>query len=191
MPGSSGPTPPSRQPDEPHHAMGELRTILGLGFGLAGAVGGTIGAGILRTPGLVAAQLGSPLLIALAWGLGGFYALLGALCVAELGTSLPVAGGWYVYARRAFGDTAGLTVGWVDWIGHCTGLAWVAITVGEYSHDLLPSLPLGDRALSVLAIGLFTAIQLLGVRVGSGSQQLLSPPVGASPWLWRWRCNPW
>jgi len=174
MPGSSGPTPPSRQPDEPHHAIGELRSILGLGFGLAGAVGGTIGAGILRTPGLVAAQLGSPLLIALAWGLGGFYALLGALCVAELGTSLPLAGGWYVYARRAFGDTAGLTVGWVDWIGHCTGLAWVAITVGEYSHDLLPSLPLSDRALSVLAIGLFTAIQLLGVRVGSGSQQLLS-----------------
>ena len=122
----------------------------------------------------VASQLGSPALIALVWGLGGLYALLGALCVAELGTSLPVAGGWYVYARRAFGDTAGLTVGWVDWIGHCTGVAWVAITVGEYGRDLLPQLPLGPRALSLLAIALFTAIQLLGVRAGSGSQQLLS-----------------
>ena len=41
-------------------APGRLLDILGLGFGLAGAVGGTIGAGILRTPGLVAAQLPSP-----------------------------------------------------------------------------------------------------------------------------------
>jgi APA family basic amino acid/polyamine antiporter len=137
-------------------------------------VGGTIGAGILRTPGLVAGQLGSPGLITLAWTIGGLYALLGALCVAELGTSLPLAGGWYVYSRRAFGDAAGLTVGWVDWIGHCTGVAWVAITVGEYALALLPDLPLSAAAVSLLAIALFTAIQLLGVRAGSGSQQLLS-----------------
>jgi APA family basic amino acid/polyamine antiporter len=184
MPASSGATPPRPPaepldpeeglPLEPEHGLGKLRAILGLGFGLAGAVGGTIGAGILRTPGLVAAQLGSPLLIALAWGIGGIYALLGALCVAELGTSLPLAGGWYVYARRAFGDPAGLTVGWVDWLGHCAALAWVAITIGEYGRDLLPSLPLGPRTLSLLAIALFTAIQLLGLRAGSGSQQLLS-----------------
>jgi len=155
-------------------ATDRLQTILGIGFGLAGAVGGTIGAGILRTPGLVAGQLGSPALISLAWMIGGLYALLGALCVAELGTSLPLAGGWYVYSRRAFGDAAGLTVGWVDWIGHCTGVAWVAITVGEYGRALLPALPLSPTALSLLAIALFTAIQLLGVRAGSGSQQLLS-----------------
>lgn len=173
MPEISGPTA-DPSPSGPPAAIGQLRTILGLGFGLAGAVGGTIGAGILRTPGLVAAQLGSPALILLAWGLGGVYALLSALCVAELGTSLPQAGGWYVYARRAFGDTAGLAVGWVDWIGHCTGVAWVAITVGEYGRELLPFLPLEARPLSLLAIALFTAIQLLGVRAGSGSQQLLS-----------------
>lgn len=155
-------------------ATDRLQTILGIGFGLAGAVGGTIGAGILRTPGLVAGQLGSPGLIALAWTIGGLYALLGALCVAELGTSLPLAGGWYVYSRRAFGNAAGLTVGWVDWIGHCTGVAWVAITVGEYAVALLPDLPLNAAAVSLLAIALFTAIQLLGVRAGSGSQQLLS-----------------
>ena len=46
---------------------GRLLNILGLGFGLAGAVGGTIGAGILRTPGLVAAQLPSAPLVLVAW----------------------------------------------------------------------------------------------------------------------------
>ena len=38
----------------------QLRRVLGLGFGLAVSVGGTIGVGILRTPGLVAEQLHSP-----------------------------------------------------------------------------------------------------------------------------------
>jgi APA family basic amino acid/polyamine antiporter len=47
-----------------------------------------------------------------AWLIGGLYALLGAICVAELGASLPRAGGWYVYSRSAFGDAAGFSVGW-------------------------------------------------------------------------------
>ena len=50
---------------------GGLLNVLGLAFGLAGSVGGTIGAGILRTPGLVAAQLPSGPLVIGAWLLGG------------------------------------------------------------------------------------------------------------------------
>jgi APA family basic amino acid/polyamine antiporter len=59
-------------------APGRLLDILGLGFGLAGAVGGTIGAGILRTPGLVAAQLPSP-------ALGDWVDSLAALVLVALG----------------------------------------------------------------------------------------------------------
>ena len=157
---------------------GKLLNILGLGFGLAGAVGGTIGAGILRTPGLVAAQLPSAPLVLTAWLVGGLYALLGSICIAELAASLPQAGGWYVYAERAFGRRAGFLVGWTDWVAHCIGLAWVATTVGEYGQLLLP-VPfregsLGAQALALLAIGLFTLIQLRGLRAGSASQELLS-----------------
>jgi len=157
---------------------GRLLNILGLGFGLAGAVGGTIGAGILRTPGLVAAQLPSAPLVLAAWLVGGIYALLGAVCIAELAASLPQAGGWYVYAERAFGRRAGFLVGWTDWVAHCIGLAWVATTVGEYGQALLPWSFLegtsGAQALALLAIGLFTLIQLRGLRAGSTSQELLS-----------------
>jgi len=68
---------------EPQPASsGRLLNVLGLAFGLAGSVGGTIGAGILRTPGLVAAQLPSSGWILLIWLLGGLYALLGANCIA-------------------------------------------------------------------------------------------------------------
>jgi APA family basic amino acid/polyamine antiporter len=151
-----------------------------VGFGLAGAVGGTIGAGILRTPGLVAAALGTAPLVLGAWLLGGLYALLGAVCVAELAAALPEAGGWTVYARRAFGPLAGFTVGWIDWIGHCVGLAWVAITLGEYGLALLPApLTAGSplvavRAIAIGALALFALIQLAGVRAGGTSLQLLS-----------------
>ena len=157
---------------------GRLLSILGLGFGLAGAVGGTIGAGILRTPGLVAAQLPTAPLLLAAWLVGGLYALLGAICIAELASSLPRAGGWYVYAERAFGRRVGFLVGWTDWLAHCIGLAWVATTVGEYGQALLPEpwrlLPFGAQALALGAIGLFTLIQLRGLRAGSASQELLS-----------------
>jgi len=150
-----------------------------VGFGLAGAVGGTIGAGILRTPGLVASVLGDPGLILGAWLLGGLYALLGAICVAELAASLPRAGGWYVYAERAFGTGAGFLVGWMDWLGHCAGLAWVAITIGDYGQALLPPTLSAERpwisaAIGLLALVLFTLVQLPGVRSGSASQELLS-----------------
>ncbi|MFM7086366.1 MAG: APC family permease [Cyanobium sp.] len=155
-------------------SRGRLLNILGVAFGLAGAVGGTIGGGILRTPGLVAAQLHSAPAVLGAWILGGLYGLLGAVCVAELGTSLPRSGGWTVYSRRAFGSAAGFVVGWTDWLGHCAGVAWVAITAGDYTRALLPQLPLSSRSIALLLLALFTAIQWLGVRAGSGSQLLLS-----------------
>ena len=150
---------------------GQLLNVLGLAFGLAGSVGGTIGAGILRTPGLVAAQLPSTGWILAIWVLGGGYALLGATCIAELAASLPRAGGWTIYAEAAFGRRVGLLVGWCDWLAHCIGLAWVATTLGE----LLASLtPLNSSTLAVGVVLLFSAIQLLGVKAGGASQELLS-----------------
>ena len=155
----------------PERQGGGLLSVLGLAFGLAGSVGGTIGAGILRTPGLVAAQLATPSLVLGAWLLGGLYALLGAVCIAELAASLPRAGGWYVYAEQAFGRRAGWLVGFTDWLAHCIGLAWVATTVGELLAELVPW-PAQVIALAVLA--LFSGIQWLGVRAGGASQELLS-----------------
>src|SRR5688572_25835899 len=82
------------------HRRGLLR-VLGVTFGLAVTVGNTIGAGILRAPGEVAAQLPSTAWYLAAWVLGGLYALLGAVSLAELGTMLPRSGGMYVFARHA------------------------------------------------------------------------------------------
>ena len=111
---------------------GQLRRVLGVGFGLAVSIGGTIGVGILRTPGLVAEQLHLPSAILLLWVAGGIYTLLGASCLTELGLMLPRAGGFYVYVRRAFGNTTGFAVGWTDWLMYCSILGYLSIAIAEF-----------------------------------------------------------
>jgi hypothetical protein len=96
---------------ETHSAQRDkLLRILGLGFGLAVVVGGTIGVSIFRLPGPTAALLGNPWLILAVWTFGGIFILLNANYTAELATMIPKAGGPYVYARHAYGDFAGFIV---------------------------------------------------------------------------------
>jgi basic amino acid/polyamine antiporter, APA family len=150
--------------------------VLGVGFGLAVVIGNTIGAGILRTPGEVAAHLPTFWLFIGVWIAGGLYALLGALSIAELGTMLPRSGGQYVFARYALGEYAGFIVGWSDWISTCGTTAAVSIVIGEYTGVLFPALA-GQRQTvliaSSVAIG-FALLQWRGVLWGSRIQNLTS-----------------
>ncbi|MFL6283245.1 MAG: APC family permease [Pyrinomonadaceae bacterium] len=153
---------------------GHLLRVLGVVFGMAVTVGITIGMGILRTPGDVAAQLPSPTLFIGAWLLGGVYALLGAVSVAELGTMIPRSGGFYVFARRALGEYPGFVVGWSDWLSTCGTVAVVALVIGEYTGRLFPRLD-GHSAGVACAVTLaFAVLQWRGVRWGSRSQELTS-----------------
>jgi APA family basic amino acid/polyamine antiporter len=151
---------------------GHLRRVLGVGFGLAVSIGGTIGVGILRTPGLVAEQLHAPLAIVLLWVAGGIYTLLGASCLTELGLMLPRAGGFYVYARRAFGNTAGFAVGWTDWLMYCSILGYLSIAIAEFiaALGLIPEGAI--RVVAVLILLGIVALQWLGVRISSQFQEV-------------------
>ncbi len=153
---------------------GKLLRVLGVAFGLAVTVGATIGMGILRTPGDVAAQLPSAWLFIGVWLIGGLYALLGTLQVAELGTMIPRAGGFYVFARRALGPYAGFIIGCSEWLGTCGTIAAVAIVIGEYTAALVPVL--AGRAVSIafFVIVAFALLQWRGVRWGGRTQELTS-----------------
>ncbi|HVF44207.1 MAG TPA: APC family permease, partial [Pyrinomonadaceae bacterium] len=158
----------------PRASGGGLLRVLGVVFGMAVTVGITIGMGILRTPGDVAAQLPRPTLFIGAWLLGGVYALLGAVSVAELGTMIPRSGGFYVFARRALGEYPGFIVGWSDWLSTCGTVAVVALVLGEYAGKLLPTLA-GREVLVACSVTLaFAVLQWRGVRWGSRSQELTS-----------------
>lgn len=148
--------------------------MLGVGFGLAVIIGNTIGAGIFRAPGQIAEQLPHPWLFLGVWLLGGLYALLGAISLAELGTMIPRSGGQYVFARYALGEYAGFIVGWSDWISSCGSTAAVALVVGTFAGALFPALNGKAPAVAAAVATIFAVLQWQGIVWGSTIQNFTS-----------------
>jgi basic amino acid/polyamine antiporter, APA family len=154
---------------------GQLLKILGVGFGIAVGIGGTIGVGVLRNPSGVAAQLPSVWMVMMVWSLGGVYCLLGANYLTELATMIPKAGGFYVYAERAFGSYGGFVVGWSDWLNNTLGLSFISVVFGEYAAQLFaPNLRGGRIIFSVSIIVVIALVNLIGLRSGSETQKISS-----------------
>lgn len=152
-------------------SRGRLLQVLGVAFGIAVIIGNTIGSGILRTPGSVAALLPERWMFLLAWIAGGVYALLGVISLAELGVIVPRSGGQYVYAQRAFGSYAGFIIGWSDWVSSVASLAAAAILIGEIIGALFPVLAGATLAVGISVVVMFTVLQLGGIRWGDRVQQ--------------------
>jgi len=151
---------------------GRLLRVLGFTFALAICVGSIIGGGILRTPGAVADRVVEPWLILLLWLAGGVHALLGANIVSEISTSVPQAGGLYVPTRRAFGDFAGLVVGWSDWLVNGAAAAALALAFADFAGLAHPFFASRETAVAVGILTLLFGINWLGVREGSVIQKL-------------------
>jgi len=163
----------------PRAPAGLLR-VLGLVFGLAVVVGGVIGSGIMRAPGLVAQAFTSTPLILAAWVAGGVVAMLAAMPLVEAGASVPLAGGPYPIAERAFGRTAGFFTGWIGWVQYAASSAFIASVFGEYVHRLGF---LGGLSTNLLACGLILAtagLNWIGTRVSGASQTLASALKGGA-----------
>jgi APA family basic amino acid/polyamine antiporter len=158
----------------PERNSSQLLKVLGVAFGLAIIVGNTIGAGILRSPGDVAAALPHSGWFIGAWIAGGVYALLGAMTMAELAVMIPKSGGQYVFARRALGEYPAFVVGWSDWVSTCGATAATGIALGELSGELVPALAGHETAAGICVVLAFTAVQWIGVKSGDRTQQLLS-----------------
>ena len=152
---------------------GHLLAVLGVGFGLAVTIGNAVGAGILRTPGVISSQLHTFWPYLAVWVAGALYALLGANALAELATLVPRSGGQYVFVRHGLGDYAGFVVGWSDWISTCGTTAAVAIVIGEYSVSLFPEART-QQVVALIVVALFTIIQWFGVRSGGAVQNVTS-----------------
>jgi len=149
----------------------KLLKILRVRDGLAVTVGIIIGVGILRTPGLIAGYLGSPLAMLGVWIFGGVVVVLSTLVLAEMAAALPEAGGKYVYAREAFGPLAGFVVGWSELLvtRGFSGAA-KAVVIAEYLVLLM-----GRGSVPLLAAAIVLAFFLLhtgGLRVGRDFQNL-------------------
>jgi amino acid transporter len=138
-------------------------------------LGIVIGAGIFRTPSLVAAAAGNEAVLLLAWALGGLLSMVGALCYAELVSAYPDVGGDYHFLGRAFGPRLAFLYAWARLTVIQTGsIALLAYVFGDYAAAVLPIGAHGPAiyaAAAVVAIGL---VNCAGVRLGAGVQRWLT-----------------
>ncbi len=172
LPADTSSTDPSTLSLRLRRDRGKLLQILGVGFGIAVAVGNAISAGIVRTPGDIAARLPNHWLFFSVWFLGAFYALVSAFQLAELGSAIPKSGGQYNFSRRALGDYAGFIVGWSDWLSTCGTTGAVGIVVGEYMAHIFPALDgaMHIKITAVSAIVIFALLQWRSISMGSKVQ---------------------
>jgi amino acid transporter len=138
-------------------------------------VGIVIGAGIFKTPSLVAAISGDAGWALVLWLAGAMISIVGALCYAELCTAYPHAGGDYHFLHRAFGRNISFIYGWSRATIINTGsIALLAFVFGDYISTLV-NLGAYSSAIWALLIVLFlTAVNLSGIHASSRMQTWLT-----------------
>src|SRR5438093_8562875 len=87
---------------------------------------------------------------------------------------LPLDGGPYVYARRAYGEFGGFLVGWSDWLLSTSSMAYLAVALTEYGAGLFSYNPSVITPAAIALLIVFTAFHWLGLRVGSRAQEVMS-----------------
>lgn len=134
-------------------------------YAVAIILGVVIGAGIFKTPSLVAANSGSQGEALLVWLAGGFISLMGALCYAELTSTYPHTGGDYYYLFRAFGRSLSFLFAWARMTVIQTGsIAMTAFLIGDYASAILPLGPYSASYYAALTILFLTGVSLLVLR---------------------------
>jgi len=145
----------------------------------------------------MAAQLGSPVWLAVVWLIAGLFSLCGALIYAELGAAIPETGGIYVFFRKMFGNFTAFIYGWAAFaVINTAAVAAISFVCARYADyflhlpqadsglvnsfklhipfigDLFPLQDIGVKAIAVLLVLLFTWINYRSVNAGNKFQLL-------------------
>ncbi len=133
-------------------------------------VGAMIGAGIFVLTG-IAAGIAGPAVI-LAFLLNGIVAFFTASAYAELGGSIPEAGGGYLWVKNTLPQPSGFLAGWMSWMAHSVACSLYATGFGAYFGEVLYefgfNLPIHPeilkRTLAVFIVLIFSYINYKGAK---------------------------
>ena len=138
-------------------------------------VGIVIGAGIFKTPSMVAGITGDIGWMMAIWVAGSIISLAGALCYAELATMYPHAGGDYHFLNKAYGKNISFLYGWAKATVINTGsIALLAFVFGDYMTKVLPLGNYSTVVWAVMIIIALTVVNLIGIHFSSSIQTLLT-----------------
>lgn len=156
-------------------AVAVPRPTLSLADAVGIIVGIIIGAGIFKTPALVAGNVDGTAMLVLAWMLGGVISLIGALCYAELASTYPDAGGDYHFLTRAFGQRLSFLFAWGRLTVIQTGsIALLAFVLGDYASAVVPLGPYSATLYAALVVTALTALHIAGRPKTAFAQNLLT-----------------
>ncbi len=138
-------------------------------------IGIVVGAGIFKTPSMVAGISGDAGWALVLWLVGGVISIAGALCYAELCTAYPHAGGDYHFLQRAFGRDLAFLYAWARaTVINPGSIALLAFVFGDYMSTLVN---LGPYSSAVWALGVvvsLTALNLVGLQASVRLQTALT-----------------
>ena len=138
-------------------------------------VGIVIGAGIFKTPSIVAEITGDVGWALTLWVCGAIISLAGALCYAELATLYPHAGGDYHFLTRAYGKNVSFLYGWAKAMVINTGsIALLAFVFGDYMTKVIPLGPHSVICWAVVIVVVLTIINLVGIEASANIQTALT-----------------
>jgi APA family basic amino acid/polyamine antiporter len=137
-----------------------------------------IGMGIFRTPEVAAARTGTPLLFFMAWFVGGIIAYCGGLTYAEIGSRYPVTGGYYKIFSYGYHPSLAFAVNCIILVSNAGSTAVVGLIgaeyIGTFFYGNAPTPEIFRQLVTVGAVGLFYIVNLLGLRMSSRVQNVLT-----------------
>ena len=148
--------------------------LLSASAAVALIVGIVIGAGIFKTPALVAGISGDAGWALTIWVAGALISMAGALCYAELCTAYPHAGGDYHFLRRAFGRDLAFLYAWARaTIINPGAIALLAFVFGDYFSTLLPLGAHSSALWALVIVVSLTLVNMAGIHASSRMQMAL------------------
>jgi APA family basic amino acid/polyamine antiporter len=99
---------------------------------------------------------------------------LEANVVSELATAMPRAGGFYVFAHRAFGDVGGLVVGWTAWLARLAGASALSVGFADFLALIWPAAGRYPGLVAVSMLAVVFGFNMIGLREGRTFQQVTS-----------------